>query len=109
MNISNNHLQTEFGLDKEHLDFIINAIGHYADIDAAYIFGSRAIGNYKSTSDIDIALKGNLTANTVGSLREFLNNAAPFLYKADILHYESISHPELKKHIDSFGKEIYHR
>lgn len=109
MNISKNPSINEFGLENEHFEFIVNAIGHYADIDQVLIFGSRALGNYKSTSDIDIALKGKLKEYTSGSLREFLNNASPFLYKVDVLYYDMISNEELKKHIDKYGKVIYRK
>lgn len=109
MNSSKDRSTNEFGLEGDHFDFIVNAIGHYADIDEACIFGSRALGNYKTTSDIDIALKGNLKDHTVGSLREFLNNAAPFLYKIDVLDYARLSNEELKKHIDNHGKVIYRK
>jgi predicted nucleotidyltransferase len=99
----------EFGLDKESFDFIVHAIGHYADIDEAAIFGSRAMGNFKPTSDIDIALKGGLKGYTAGSLSEFLNNAAPFLYKVDVIDYNKIDNAELRKHIDDLGKVIFKR
>jgi predicted nucleotidyltransferase len=109
MNISKDQSVTEFGLEKRHFDFIVHAIGNYADIDEALIFGSRALGNFKRTSDIDIALRGDLEDYTVGSLRDFLNNAAPFLYKVDVLDYKKLSNLELKKHIDEYGKQIYKR
>ena len=99
----------EFGLEKQHLDFIVQAIGNYAGIDEARIFGSRSLGNYKRTSDIDIALMGKLNDYTAGSLRNFLNNAAPFLYKVDVLEYDKLNNDELKKHIDDFGKVIFKR
>lgn len=98
-----------FGISQENLDFIIQAIGNFADIDSAVIFGSRAMGNYKSTSDIDISIKGNLKDQTTGSLSNFLNNASPFAYKVDVLDYNAISNIELKKHIDEFGKVIFSR
>jgi predicted nucleotidyltransferase len=98
-----------FGISQENLDFITQAIGNYADIDSASIFGSRAMGNYKSTSDIDISIKGNLKDTTAGSLLNFLNNASPFAYKVDVLDYNVISNLELKKHIDEFGKVIFER
>ena len=98
-----------FGLSKENLDFIVQAIGNYVDIDEALIFGSRAMGNYKIASDIDLVLKGKLSDKTVSSLSNFLNNASPFAYKVDVLDYDIISNIELKKHIDECGKSIFKR
>ncbi len=107
MNTLKDHSVNEFGLEAEHFGFIVNAIGHYADIDQALIFGSRALGSFKRTSDIDIALKGDLKENTAGSLREFLNNAASFLYNVDVLDFSRLTNEELKKQIESHGKIIY--
>lgn len=98
-----------FGLIKDDVDFIVQAIGNYADIEEALIFGSRAMGNYKVASDIDIVLKGNLSDKTVGSLSDFLNSASPFAYKVDVLDYSMISNVELKKHIDQYGKLLFSR
>jgi predicted nucleotidyltransferase len=109
MNTSENRKINEFGLENHHLDFIVQAIDNYAGIDEARMFGSRALGNYKRTSDIDIALMGKLDDYTAGSLRNFLNNAAPFLYKVDVLEYDKLDNDELKKHIDEFGKVIFKR
>jgi hypothetical protein len=52
---------------------------------------------------------GNLKDFTAGSLRNFLNNAAPFLYKVDVLEYDKLSNQEFKEHIDNFGKVIFKR
>ncbi|MDE2188472.1 MAG: nucleotidyltransferase domain-containing protein [Patescibacteria group bacterium] len=109
MNTLEDRSINEFGLENYHLDFIVQAVGNYAGVDEARIFGSRALGNYKRTSDIDIALMGNLKDFTVGSLRHFLNNAAPFLYKVDVLDYGKLNNAELKKHIDEYGKVIFKR
>ena len=98
-----------FGLDKDDLDFIVQAIGNYADITEAAIFGSRAMGNHKPASDIDIAVKGGLKDGTAASLSNFLNNASPFAYKVDVIDYGAISNEELRKHIDQFGKVIFER
>lgn len=45
-----------YGLKKEILDNIINVIKKYEYIKSAYIFGSRARGDYNDKSDIDIAI-----------------------------------------------------
>lgn len=45
-----------YGLKKEIFDDIINVFKKYKLIEKAYIFGSRARGDYKDISDIDIAI-----------------------------------------------------
>ena len=54
---------------KSELDTICKYLSKYPEIDKASIFGSRAKGNYKNGSDIDIALYGKkITLDTVTSL-----------------------------------------
>jgi hypothetical protein len=36
-----------------------------------------------------------------------LNEEYPLPYFFDILHYEEINNENLKKHIDTYGKELY--
>ncbi len=102
---------TTFGLDEEILRTLEDAIKPFADIEEALIYGSRAMGNFKPYSDIDIALKGStLTSRSVDALSTFLNQAAPrFPYKVDVLNYHDISNDELKKHIDHYGKILFTR
>ena len=71
------------------------------------IFGSRARGDFKTTSDIDLALtKHNL------DFREFLKLKAnldklPILYKIDILDFQSVDNQNLKKEIQEQGEVFY--
>lgn len=39
--------------------YILEEIRKYSEINKAIIFGSRAIGNYKKGSDIDLAITGD--------------------------------------------------
>ena len=45
-----------FGLSENSLNLIINAVSAIEKIDSAYIFGSRAMGNYKPGSDVDLVV-----------------------------------------------------
>lgn len=46
------------GLKEEDLQYIIDNIKRFPEIKKAIVFGSRAKGNYKVGSDIDIAIFG---------------------------------------------------
>ncbi|HBV00813.1 MAG TPA: DNA polymerase III subunit beta [Candidatus Taylorbacteria bacterium] len=101
----------KFGLDEETLNTIEDAIKPFPEIEQAIVYGSRAMGNFKPYSDIDMALKGNrLTSRTVNALHAFLNDGAPrFPYKVDVLNYHEIVDDGLKKHIDQYGKILFTR
>lgn len=99
-----------FGLFERDVDLIVKALGKFEEIDRAFIFGSRAIGNYKKGLDIDIALLGDkVTRRTVADLNELLDEEYPLPYFFDILHYEEISNEKLIEHIDTKGIEVYCR
>lgn len=84
------------------------ALEQCEEIEKAIIFGSRAMGNYKNGSDVDIAVLGELISNnTILKLNDYLNEIYPLPYFFDIINYNSITNENLKKHIDIEGKIIY--
>jgi predicted nucleotidyltransferase len=99
-----------FGLRETDIDYIINTIESFVEIEKAGIFGSRAKGNYKSGSDIDIAIYGNnITFDTLSALHSLLEEQGPMPYLFDIVDYTHLTHKELKEHIDRVGKIIFQR
>ncbi|MGL5256262.1 MAG: nucleotidyltransferase domain-containing protein [Proteocatella sp.] len=99
-----------FGLLPRDMEYILKALKKYPEIEAVYIFGSRAIGNYKKGSDVDMAVKGTkLDRRTVNRISDELNEEYPLPYFFDVIHYDIISNEQLKKHIDEFGKLIYRK
>lgn len=100
----------KFGLKEFELDYIINAIKKFDEIEKAVIFGSRAKGNYKPGSDVDIGIYGkNITFDTVSALHAMLEAKGPLPYFFDIVDYTHLSHMELKEHIDRVGKVIFEK
>lgn len=99
-----------FGLRESDLEYMINRIKQFYEIEKAVIFGSRAKGNYKTGSDIDIAIYGDhVTFDTISSLHSILENQGPLPYFIDIVDYTHLTHQNLKEHIDRVGKVIYQR
>lgn len=98
----------KYGLPEEELDLIIEACAKLPEIEEALLFGSRAKGNYKRGSDVDLALKGEaVTGDTVLDLSVQLNQELPLPYFFDVLRYDSISNSDLVAHIDRVGVVIY--
>jgi len=97
-----------YGLLERDLKYIIEAVSKYPEIEEVIIFGSRAMGNYKKGSDVDLALKGEkVERKTVRRLSDDLNEEYPLPYFFDVVNYNDISNEELKEHIDNKGKRIY--
>ena len=96
-----------FGLSPSDLHQIVAIIKKYPEIEQAIIFGSRAKGNYKKGSDVDIALKGSkISADTVSNVSYLLNEETLLPYYFDVLHLEQISNPDLIEHIKRVGKAL---
>ncbi|MFK4998637.1 nucleotidyltransferase domain-containing protein [Bacillus sp. N9] len=78
-----------YGLLERDLKYIHKALAQFKEIDKAIVFGSRALGNYKNGSDVDIAILGEaITSETMCSLDNLLNDVYPLPYSFDLLHYE---------------------
>ena len=71
------------------------------------IFGSRAKGNYKPGSDIDLAIIGDCI--TLRQRNEILNRIDDLgiLYKIDLLDYNKTAGTPIGEHIDRVGQVFY--
>lgn len=95
------------GLSDEDTQLIINTIKRYSAIQHAKIFGSRAKGNYKAGSDIDIALyikaDPETSQQTVLNLQQALEEELTIPYFFDIVDVSNIENKALKEHIERVG------
>lgn len=99
-----------FGLRQSDLDYIVDVIKQFPEIEKAVIFGSRAKGNYKPESDVDVAIYGKkVTFDTISALHSLLDDQGPLPYFFDIIDYTRLNNKELKEHIDRVSKVIFHR
>jgi len=100
----------EFGLKKDTTESIQHAIEKVAAIDRVMLYGSRAKGNYRVGSDIDITLLGkNLTLdNSIYPLMDELEKL-DLPYTFDISIFEHIDNQNLIAHIHRVGKVLYAR
>ena len=98
-----------FGLKKEDIDRINNVFALYEGIESVFIYGSRAKGNFKLGSDIDLTIIDNLL--TFSMFLEIENKLDDLLlpYKIDISQKRKITNVDLISHIDRVGKLFYER
>ena len=96
-----------FGLENVDLQRIVAIFRQNENIESATIFGSRAKGDFRNGSDIDISIKGvNLHFDDlieISQQYEKLN----LPYKFDVVIYDRIKEDALKEHIRRVGKTIY--
>lgn len=97
-----------YGLLERDISYILEAAKKYPEIQEVILFGSRAMGNYKKASDVDLALIGeNINQHVTRSITDDLNEVYPLPYFFDVVNYHEISNEALKEHIDTVGKSIY--
>lgn len=97
-----------FGLKDGDLETIIAILKKYPQIEQALIFGSRAKGNFKPGSDVDIVIKGNVP-DIITEIGFSLNEDSLLPYKFDVLDYSTISNRNLIDHINRVGIVFYEK
>lgn len=96
-----------FGLSDDLISKFHCIFKNYSSINEVIIYGSRAKGNYREGSDIDLTLKGdNITEEIRSKLFLDLDDLNT-LYLIDLSIYHTLSSPSLKDHIDRIGKILY--
>lgn len=103
-------MKNKLGLFEADLQNVVSVLIQFPEVELASVFGSRAKGNYKNGSDVDIALKGKqLSFMIVARINSILNEETSMPYRFDVLNYETITNNELKEHIDRVGLVIYNK
>ena len=98
----------KYGLSDKTLDTLNTIFQRYSGIETVLLYGSRAKGNYRSGSDIDLTIKAREEFNFSDLLKisgDFDDSDMP--YFVDVSIYENLSNDSLKAHIDRVGKVIY--
>lgn len=98
----------KFGLDEKIVEDIVNILKKYPEVESAKIFGSRARGNYRKASDIDIALFGDKLTSSINTKIFFEIDELYLPYKIDLINFNSIgSENTISDNILREGVEIY--
>lgn len=101
--------QNPYGLNQRDIKTLRDILHRYPEVREVFIFGSRAKGNYKPGSDIDLAIMNPGVPDTVilALKRDFDDSALP--YFIDVVNYQTLQPTDLKAHIDRVGKPFYRR
>lgn len=96
----------QYGLSQENGQRVIEVLSAFVEVREAVLFGSRAKGNYKPGSDIDIAVKGSVEKDTLSKLlTTFEESLLP--YFVDVVVYDRLQNEALREHIDRVGVSIF--
>jgi len=99
-----------YGLSTETLEEITAAFMQCSKIEQVILYGSRAKGNYRNGSDIDITLMGKdlRLDNSVYPLMDIFGESL-LPYSFDISIFKDIENENLVEHIERVGKVLYER
>lgn len=98
-----------FGLTEETLSKIIGILKQHPEVDSAVLYGSRAKGNYRNGSDIDLTLMGtNLTHRSMLRIDDEIDDLL-LPYSFDISVFSQIDNLDLIEHIHRCGIALYTR
>jgi len=98
----------EYGLSIRTLNTLSAIFCKHSGIKHVILYGSRAKGNFRAGSDIDISIKTNNYFTHTDLLRigsAFDDSDMP--YFVDVSIYDRLTNRELKDHIDRVGKILY--
>ncbi|MBK1618780.1 hypothetical protein CKO42_10105 [Lamprobacter modestohalophilus] len=96
-----------FGLAPGVVSQLREQLGRTPGLQRAVVFGSRAKGNYRHGSDIDIALFGPaLTEADLAALEDRIDDLL-LPYQIDLCQVESVQNVALLAHIERVGQQFY--
>lgn len=98
----------KFGLSDKIIEDIKSILKKYPEVEKAVIFGSRARGDYRKGSDIDITLFGDKLTNSINTKIFYDIDDLYLIYKIDLINFNTLSNEDkLRQNILNEGVEIY--
>lgn len=97
----------KFGLSDKVIEELSNVFRRHANIEKVLIFGSRSKGNYRTGSDIDLAVVGkNLDYSKLLDIMCEIEDLE-LLYSIDLIDYQRKKGTPIGDHIDRVGQVFY--
>ncbi|MCC5815457.1 MAG: nucleotidyltransferase domain-containing protein [Leptospira sp.] len=99
----------KYGLREDTISKMHSVFNKHLSIETVLIYGSRAKGDYKNGSDIDLTIIGTGLDREIRSrvAQDIDNLNTP--YSVDLSLFDQIKNEDLKKHILRVGKPFYQR
>lgn len=99
----------KYGLSEATVEKICGVFARFPEIEKAVLYGSRAKGNFKTGSDIDLTLYGAaLTPDLRSAIASELDDLL-LPYTIDLSLFDELDHAELQQHIERVGQVFYER
>ena len=98
-----------YGLSENDILLILDVFTKHSSVEKAILFGSRAKGNYKPGSDIDLALIGNHILFDEFLSLKFQLDELNLPYRIDLINYITIKDSDILDHIKRVGVAFYEK
>ena len=99
----------KFGISDTRFNEITTILAACPEVEEVLIFGSRAKGNFRPGSDIDLAFKGaRLTDRHLGKIFDELDDLM-MPVRFDLLLLKVIGQVDLLGHIERVGQVFYNK
>jgi predicted nucleotidyltransferase len=97
----------KYGLTETTVENICAVFARFPEIEKAILYGSRAKGNFKTGSDIDLTLCGEaLTSDLRSTIASALDDLL-LPYTIDLSVFNELNHAKLREHIERVGVLFY--
>ncbi|MFK8262714.1 nucleotidyltransferase domain-containing protein [Capnocytophaga canimorsus] len=96
----------QFGLETTVLASFQDIFEKFENIEKVIVYGSRAKGNFRYNSDIDLSIIGEVSYDDLLKI-EFLIDELLLPYKVDLSVFNKIDNSDLKTHIERVGIVLY--
>jgi len=97
----------KYGLKEETIDRMQTVFSYFPEVEKAILYGSRAKGNFKPNSDIDITLTGDLLNLDLLNQIEWKLDDLLLPYKIDLSILQHLKNDELIKQIQEAGIVLF--
>lgn len=98
-----------YGLKDESIESIRNIFRKYPEVEKVILYGSRAKGNFKPASDIDLTFIGDTIDQTILNKISWELDDLLLPYTFDLSIYNHLDGFELLDHIQRVGVLFYRR
>jgi predicted nucleotidyltransferase len=100
---------SEFGLPDKTVAIVRQILAGFPAVERAILYGSRAKGNDRPGSDIDLTLFGDqLNLYILGQIAARLEESS-IPYMVDLSIWSQLDHAGLREHIERVGVIFYQR
>lgn len=100
-------MNKKYGLSQNIIANISKVFTGFPKVEEVILYGSRALGNYRSGSDIDLAIFSEEINFTELLDIERKLDELDLAYTIDLLLFSKLDNENLKEHILNFGKVFY--